>query len=632
MNNASRRVTVRALIGAVVLAASVASAGSALALRGWRARMPDTDVLAGMQNSHALLEHGRIPDRGVVSSYGSYTPPGVAWMVLPDAAFVSDLRLFGYLGSWLFQCGTLIGIFLLTRTFFGARCGFLSVLLYGFSASGLYFAKGLWLEPRSHPFFFVWMAYFACEWVRRRDSRYLAASLVTWAAGMYVFMEMAPALFIIPAMWVVYRPPIKLRALVVSGLLSCVIWYPYLRFEATRRFADVRSQVLLEHLWPANWRSSLCDPTLPVRTLGHPAGGLRPMSGGSQPSSLALALAAAGRRALAVTRGVLANYSTVAPATDIVLFGLTVATLAFLAQARIRAVRVWLGGVGLMPSPWLFTACGIILLALALLASAATVERLFPAGWDLQPDSLESIRLFRVMALLSGVALLARRWIVAGAAGAVARLGSPPAGAGSLALSLVVPWLVLMAVVEPGRVERFLFLWPLQVVMLSALAIVVVPRLWSGQRVRFAGSWLFAASVVGVTAWPALALPPLGGGWSGRDSSEAELVAFLAQRVRATGTNHASIGYLVDFAPLPIFATGAAFHRFGAEFDAWLRYRYGVINSDECAEGFTAKDDFLVVAPLDPPDAGLWWRFDVQVDSSFRLLREVGAYRVYARR
>ena len=71
-----------------------------------------------------------------------------------------------------------------------------------------------------------------------------AAALGTWAAGMYVFLELAPALGILPVMWWLHRPPLRLRALAVGAGVTLVIWYPYLAFEAERGFVDLRSQVL----------------------------------------------------------------------------------------------------------------------------------------------------------------------------------------------------------------------------------------------------------------------------------------------------------------------------------------------------------------------------------------------------
>src|SRR5436305_668055 len=79
--NARSTTAGRELAAGMVFVLLIAAVGVALALRGWRSRIPDMDVVPDILSAHALLERGRIPDRGVVSGYTSYVPPGEAWMV-----------------------------------------------------------------------------------------------------------------------------------------------------------------------------------------------------------------------------------------------------------------------------------------------------------------------------------------------------------------------------------------------------------------------------------------------------------------------------------------------------------------------------------------------------------------------
>lgn len=175
----------------------VAAFGTLLALQGWRSRVPGTEVIYYMDGARGLLSDGRFPDRGVLTGLGSYAPPGLAWSVLPAMILFSDPRVFDALGNTVLHLGTLLGIFLLARACLGAQCAMLAVLLYGVSERGLIFAGSF--EPRGHPFFYVWMAYCTCWWVALKDARYLAAAVATWLVGMYAFMEIAPAVFMLPA-------------------------------------------------------------------------------------------------------------------------------------------------------------------------------------------------------------------------------------------------------------------------------------------------------------------------------------------------------------------------------------------------------------------------------------------------
>ena len=146
-----------------------------------------------------LLSRGQIPEQGVITSLHSYSPPGLAWVALPGVLLFSDTRIVDAPGWVLLFVGSLVGVFLLARACFGIRSAFLSVLLYGLSERGLKFAGSMGGEssagPRGHPFFYIWMAYWIYLWVARRDARYLAATCATWLVGMWVFMEIAPAVF-----------------------------------------------------------------------------------------------------------------------------------------------------------------------------------------------------------------------------------------------------------------------------------------------------------------------------------------------------------------------------------------------------------------------------------------------------
>jgi len=223
----------------------VAALGALLALQGWRSRIPNFDVLTTIGASQELIDTGRLPDRGVVTSFASFTPPGATWLMTPGVWVFSEPRLFEYLGSLGLYIGTLFGIFALARRYLGRQCALLAVVLYGLSVFGLSAAGSLWQRYPIHCFV-VWMVYWVAKWVDEDRSIFLALALLTWAAGMYVFLEMAPAILIIPVIWLFYRPSIRVALLVPVALLAAGIWYPYLQFEQRRGFIDVRSQVFRE--------------------------------------------------------------------------------------------------------------------------------------------------------------------------------------------------------------------------------------------------------------------------------------------------------------------------------------------------------------------------------------------------
>jgi hypothetical protein len=96
--------------------------------------------------------------------------------------------------------------------------------------------------------------------------------VTVWGVGMHVDMAIAPALFIVLVVWLFYRPPVRPLPLLVAGLMVLTVWSPYLKFEATRGFADMKSQLFLRSIVPEQYRQSWCDPTLMLATWPEPAG------------------------------------------------------------------------------------------------------------------------------------------------------------------------------------------------------------------------------------------------------------------------------------------------------------------------------------------------------------------------
>jgi hypothetical protein len=614
-------------MGVVLL---IAALGVALALRGWRSRIPDMDLIPDILSAHALLERGRIPDRGVVSSYASYVPPGQVWIVLPGVLLLSDPRVYDLLGVWSLYLGTLIGIFLLARAYFGMRCALLSVVFYGVSKCGLLFTGGGgYFGPRGHPFFYIWMVYWTSRWVARSDGRYLAAALLTWAAGMYVHMELAPAVFILPVVWYFYRPPVRLRALAVVGALALLMWYPYLRFETMRHFADLRSQVLLQSLQPANYWEAWCDPTLTLREWGRPF--IEPLVSGTlgSESFTTRFVMALGRRGLAIARGLVFNFEGLVPGTEFVLLGLVMGGLfllsfpqgrgsleGFEATARLDFRQQWLTffGMGLL-------VCGV-------LANEFVIGRYLAPNGTLVSYTVSTIRIFQVMVALCGIVLLMRVPIARALKTLAIRLHPAQADTRPLVLSLAVPWLILLLAAEHGRPERLFWLWPVQVVILAVCFARVRSRISAVRRVLKIGGALIVCTLAGTAVLPAFQSK---NGWSGPDAAEVQVVDYVANLLHASGRARAAIGYRFftdDW--VPRFAAVDPRYKVGAAVDLLFKDLHGVSNADDCAEGVAPDDEYRIVQS-EPLSDGPDHYFVFPPDKSFRFLHQFGKYDVYKR-
>ena len=624
-------------IGAVLV---VWAAGVALTTQGWRSRVPAFDLLNYIDSAHDLLAAGTIPQHGDVGSYGSFKPAGTAWLMVPSTFLLDDPRLAEYIGTAFLHLATLVGLFLLARKYFGPWCGTLAVVLYGLSEIGLFLAGSLW--PNGRPDFFVWIVYLASEWVTRRDSRFLAAGLALWGVGMQVDMALSPALFVFPVLWVAYRPSVRIRPLLVAAALVLVVWAPYLSFEAPRNFVDIRSQLLFDYIAPANYRDAWCDPALTIRRISGASGSDRAAAGSplDGPVSGAADGTDSGSRGFAeriedsLRDRLLSNFRTVAsvPGVSVVLL------LAVLATMALASVP-W----GPRGSPGQTSSRLGDRRRLSLVAGGALVTGLAAYGLgSLASEELQVVALVRrlgELAVVGAAAFLAAIWAAALAERLLARAGVVHQSSAEasrrllLVLCLAVPWVILFAAAEPGKPERFWWLWPLQVLFLSALATHYLPRLGAGRVVP----WLVQGLLVGVVVANGFLLDRVDAwradGWSGRDASEVHVVDYVAQRLETESRDSAAVGFHVFHYPFM-----AGYHiidpqyKVGAEFDVLLRHRHGVTNTNDCAEGLSPRDEYRVVraTPMEQDWAPRDY-FEVPLEDDFRLLARFGPYEVFGR-
>ena len=86
----------------ILVVAILAAIGTSLALQGWKSRIPSIpflDVLTTIDEADQLVENGRVPQKGVLTSFASFAPPGLAWLMAPGVLLLKDPRLFEYIGS-----------------------------------------------------------------------------------------------------------------------------------------------------------------------------------------------------------------------------------------------------------------------------------------------------------------------------------------------------------------------------------------------------------------------------------------------------------------------------------------------------------------------------------------------------
>jgi hypothetical protein len=611
--------------------------GMVLALQGWKSRDLTFDLLPYVDSAHEFLATWSLPDRGTLTSYASYAPPGISWLILPGVYLFDDPRLYEYVGSSALYLGTLIGIFAVAKMFFGVECAALSVLLYGLSELGLFYSRSLW--PRGHPFFYVWFVYWVAKWVTTPRSGYLAAAIFTWAAGMYVFMEVAPAIFVLPLVWLFYRPPISLKPVLVASICTIVLWFPYLRLEANRGFVDLKSQVLRQDLLGDDFRRSWCDPTLALVSSD--------VNAGQASASQAPASKFSGTFHLLT-----GNFSVHTHAMRLALLLLIVGTCMLILATGTRTNTPEPFTKDALWNFWLGPFAICIILAGAV-ANEWTIARFGTIDGVLESPTILKIRVFQSGLFLIGLLLIFRNTVfglLIHAKNAFALLGNLRSNlqlflersgmditrlrhgpdARLLVLSLAIPWLTLLVAVEDAsHLERFWWLWPMQVIILAAAATSLRPTL---RLPRIAG-FALAASLIGLIVVPQVSdgVNAVKNGWSGSDSDDFRTADYLARQIAPR--KEVALGYQTFiWRFMAQYNVVDPRYKIGADFDLLFRDLHGVSNIDRCAEGVSPNDEFRIIQSTppwtDPVGKGY---VEVPEDKNFQFLEQIGSYRIYKR-
>lgn len=613
----------------------VAGLGLALTLQGWRSRVPAFDLLTYIYSARDFLATGALPEHGDTGSYGSFKPAGTAWLMLPGMVLFDDPRLPQYVGAGILHLATVAGLYILGRHYFNRWCAYLAVVLYGLSHHGLFLAGSLW--PNGRPDFYVWIVVFTTLWVDRREARFLAAACAVWGIGMQVDMGITPAIMILPLAWLYFRPPVRIRPLLAGGFIGLAVWMPYLRFELDRGFIDLRSQILLQSIFPAdNYRSAWCEPDVALSQIEPPLG----IEASSTYAPVYDRQAASAAQALqrmggSLWKKALSNYEPVAPipgASEGLLF-LTLISAVSLAASRGNVFiprRYW--------RSWYFP------LALAMIMAALLVNEVFVARY-LSPDgilgsgTITKLHRLQTLGLMGGGLILLegfliqfpiKSWFPHQEEKPSSEEGRSPR---LLGLSLAIPWIILLIVAEPGKPERFWWLWPLQILFLSAAVSVLIPRLGiSRGPARIIAGAIILAIVVNpfmqgrVSSW-------LQDGWSGRDADQVQVVEFVADRILEKGSDHEAIGYQIY-----IYHFMAAYnlinpqYKAGAEFDLLFAEMGGITNTNQCAEGLSPMDSARIVQlrpELDPAAPRMY--FESTIPRGLQLVKRIGDYEVYIR-
>jgi hypothetical protein len=141
-----------------------------------------------------------------------------------------------------------------------------------------------------------------------------------------------------------------------------------------------------------------------------------------------------------------------------------------------------------------------------------------------------------------------------------------------------------------------------------------------------------------------------GSGWSGPKTNDLRALDYIASQVHSEGRSTVAVGYqvfIVQFMAAMNIVDSR--YKVGADLDLFLKYRHGISNVSQCAEGISPTDEYRIVQvarnEVDAGDRPVSWDpiggevkthnldeyFSVPLDPEFVLVRQFGDFRVYRR-
>ena len=568
--------TIRLLLFAIGLTAISVM----VSLQGWRSRLLSSDSWTAAKSADAFIESGEIPSHGCLSSLRSYIPPGSNLVIIPGVFLFKDQRLYEVPGAALFTFGTLVGLFLLCRLYFGERNAWVSVIFYAVSALGLVFATSLW--PRGHPFFAVWFFYFLGKYHIRKSQLSLALALLTWTVGMYYFMELAPLLVAIPVVLIATRRRLSLTLLIaLCGvvLVSSVLWMPYLRFEAQRGYRDLASLISREPI------VSMSSSDIPSRYSLLYAQSGQPFSAGTserQGTSRILV-----DKAIGMVESLQSNFSadTLLPGAGGALLALCILGLG-VANPQIRdglLRRHWkvtcflLVGIGIV-SLCFFEAGTLMRVVLHHSIQPATASQMSSVG-----SSLLVFLLVLILWSMFQSNLIERCDI-----GNIQRRAAPREVM-LLTLCFVTAWASMVILIPGiGNGRRLWWAWPIQVAYITCFLGSLKRR----------PAFILTMAVLLIIASNQTILNHFrdwhNNGWGGKDAEVLHLLDVVHAAERPTDS--VSVGYIIPFpAWFPDFWKIDSGYKVGTELDRYLWERYKVRNLSVGREGIGTNDKYRII-------------------------------------
>jgi hypothetical protein len=629
---------VRVACGGVILVATWL-----IAFAGWRGRVLGPDLIPPANAAIEFAKFGKIPEKSCLSSTCGYDPPGTSWLLLPGVMMFRDPRLFEAPGTLVLHGLTIAGLAVIGTLLGAAEVGIAAAALYSVGPRGIFFASSLW--SRSHPALVVWTLAFLLLYLKSRRAYYFGLAILTFGLGLLVFLEMAPMGIVFP-LAALYGPRgRRLVPYIFGGLvLVLAVWAPYLRFEASRRYDDLKRLLTREscpvmNVSTYNWCSSRRSPIyitvtnqLVTSSLPFP----ETVMTGSLPRRFAARLIANASPSFAI------NWRE----TDSVT-GRVYAGNGFVFLTGLRSLIFVLGlQTAFKRGAWKWTVLQNWQTTRRLLLLAGVTSVL--VGGALQPRFIglftrsgtyyDLIRTYSGEACWLGIFLLAI-WgslAVRGWKDGSEFTSANPIGCQLLIATYAVSWLFWALL--GGDPRFFYWLWPMQALMIAMGIefLLIICR----SSVRPWNRWALFAIAAALMATNGRFVSQTSGwarsSWSGQDDPViasldqiAEQKGFAPVRTVRVAYETAVPGFVLPSGTLdPTYLPGM-------EYDFYLREKYGLENEVQCVGVPTSSPEFVIRDQQRQSKAAIgtyiWFDMDSEVTQNMHVVAKRGSVELLAR-
>lgn len=177
-----------------------------------------------------------VPVTGIHSSIGTFTPPGAVYVYLLPALLGSPTL--GSIETALAGIGAIALVYYVCRLYLNSVIGLMAALFFSVSAGAVAFSRFIWQPNMQVPLVALLIAALLAGVVGRLRG-WLAWALPFWGLLMQMHPVTASLIVLIIVAWIIAPDTVRLRDLVIGGIVAIALYIPIIVYEIMTGFPDI---------------------------------------------------------------------------------------------------------------------------------------------------------------------------------------------------------------------------------------------------------------------------------------------------------------------------------------------------------------------------------------------------------